>query len=88
MGANPRSDIENNRLPFAAIPHAVYKDRGLIPGDRDLLARLIFYARSKSYCWPSNRTLARDLGVTTRTVKYRLRRLEGVGWVASVMTEK
>ena len=71
-------------LPFAAVPHAAYQERKLRPGDRDLLARLTYYARNKSCCWPGNDRLAVDLGVCRRTVQYRLRALERTGWIACV----
>lgn len=73
-----------NPLPFAAVPHAVFNDRRLKPGDRDLLAALTSYARNKSFCWPSNRKLADHLGVAPRTIQYRLRHLEAAGWITSV----
>lgn len=74
------------RLPFAAIPHAVYADRRLTPGDRDLLAVLTRYALNKPTCWPSNQRLSQDLRVTRRTVQARLRRLEAAGWLVCKQT--
>lgn len=76
------------RFPFAAIPHAVYADRRLTPGDRDLLAVLTRYARNKPTCWPSNQRLSQDLRVTRRTVQARLRRLEAAGWLACKQTSR
>jgi Helix-turn-helix domain len=73
--------IPRGPLPYAAIPHAIVNDTRLIPTDIRLVGVLLGYAKSKSDCWPSVDTLARDLGMCRRTVQLSLRRLKAYGWV-------
>lgn len=76
----PRLAGASKVRPFDPIPRDLRNDRRLTDGDVRLAAALIGYARNKADCWPSNARLASELGVTPRTIRNRLRRLEGAEW--------
>jgi hypothetical protein len=46
-----------------------------------LLALLLRYARDKAECWPSNKLLGDELGLTARSVQTALGNLEQAGWI-------
>ena len=83
QGVPDHSTRPTNRPGFAAVPHDLTDDRRLTPIDKVLILVLLRYARSKSYCWPSVRTLAEDIDRSIRTVQYALKRLAEAGWIAS-----
>lgn len=68
---------------WAKIPHEIAVDSRLKGCDFRVLARLAYHARDSGVCWPSVATLARDLGLGRRTVQIALKRLQGLGYVAS-----
>lgn len=53
----------------------VTKDNTISDGAARLYCLLDDYAREKGECWPSQRTLARELDCTIRLVQYRLAEL-------------
>lgn len=68
---------------WAKIPHEIALDSRLKGCDFRVLARLAYHARDSGVCWPSVATLARDLDLGRRTVQIALKRLQGLGYVAS-----
>jgi hypothetical protein len=78
--ADPRAE-RRAFAPFAALPHDIAADPRLSPTDVRVLLALLFYARSKAACWPSDRSLAVRIGRSVGTVQRSLRRLEALGLV-------
>lgn len=74
------------RRPFASLPHDVAADPRLTPTDVAVLVALLFWARSKDHCWPSDRSIGLRIGRSPRTVQRRLRHLETVGLVERIET--
>jgi hypothetical protein len=76
------------QLPFAALPHQLRKDPRL-KGNRTaivLAAALLEYAPgSKPSCYPTNATLASDLGCSESTVRAALAALRAAGWIRVVL---
>lgn len=77
---------EPTRRPFASVPHDVAADPRLTPTDVAVLVALLFWARSKDHCWPSDRSIGLRIGRSARTVQRRLRHLETVGLVERIET--
>ena len=69
-------------LVFALVPTDLIVDRTLHPVDKLVAAVLISRAGSAYQVWPCNRTIAREVGCSPRTVQLALARLESVGWIA------
>jgi hypothetical protein len=67
--------------PFAALPHDIAADPRLSPTDVRVLLALLYWARSKPVCWPSDRSIALRIGRSVGTVQRSLRRLEAFGLV-------
>jgi hypothetical protein len=63
------------------IPASLLDDRRLSARDRDSLMRLIALAHNSAQCDYDERALAQKLGVTTRTLRKRLARLESFGYI-------
>ena len=69
-------------IGFSAVPHSITSDLRLKAVDIRLVAvPLLRYSRAKATCYPCNATLARDIGMSVRTVQYALARLIAAGWV-------
>jgi hypothetical protein len=64
--------------PFAALPHDIAADPRLSPTDVRVLLALLFWARSKAVCWPSDRSIALRIGRSSGTVQRALRHLEAL----------
>lgn len=67
--------------PYAKLPHDLAADPRLLPIDVRLLLALVFFARDKDHCWPSDKTLGERIGRARPTVQRRLRHLEALGLV-------
>jgi hypothetical protein len=83
-GSTVASFCTPGKVPFfSMLPHDLRKDPDLKGHDKAILlaAALLEYARKKASCWPSNRTLAEDLGCCVRTVQLALRALQAAGWI-------
>lgn len=48
---------------------------------RDVLRAIYRHLGGKLHCWPSQATLAEELGLSTRTVGRQLKQLEEAGWI-------
>ena len=68
--------------PYAKLPHDLAADPRLLPIDVRLLLALVFFARDKDHCWPSDATLGARIGRARATVQRRLRHLDGLGLIA------
>jgi hypothetical protein len=69
------------RRAFAALPHDLAGDPRLSPTDKAVLLALLFWARDKDHCWPSNTSIAARIGRGVDTVQRRLAHLEDLGIV-------
>lgn len=59
-------------------------DARIPDGSKLLFSRLMEYHNTKTkLCFPSQQRLASDLGVDERTIRYRLKPLKRVGYVAA-----
>ncbi|MBV8382987.1 MAG: helix-turn-helix domain-containing protein, partial [Planctomycetaceae bacterium] len=59
-------------MPFSALPHELRKS---LKGNQTaivLAATLLEYAKTKAYCYPSNATLAEDMGCCVSTIRNAL----------------
>jgi DNA-binding transcriptional MocR family regulator len=67
--------------PFACLPYHI----GLAPQLEAIEVRIILsllrYAKDKDVCWPSDRTIGRDVQRSRSTVQRHLRRLEETGYI-------
>ncbi|MFK0571037.1 helix-turn-helix domain-containing protein [Endozoicomonas sp.] len=55
----------------------------LTPAQRLMLVMLSSYANEDGYCWPSQATLARDVGITRQNANIQLKFLESLGYITS-----
>jgi len=64
-------------------PDIVGRDRslGLTDGQKRLYERLVRYAGRDGHCWPSQPTIAAELGKVERQVRYDLVKLRAVGLI-------
>ena len=79
--SGPAPDV--NPLPFSALPHALRRDPRL-KGNQTaivLAATLLEYARNQPSCYPTNSTLAENMGVCVTTVRNALTALVRAGWI-------
>ncbi len=63
------------------IPNFIFANREISPGAKMLFTLLGSYARAKSYCYPSIKTLSSNLGVAVNTIKAWLNQLAQVGFI-------
>src|SRR3954447_8489703 len=68
---------------FVSIPASLVDDRRIGERDRATLMHLIALADNSARCDLDEHALARELGVTTRTLRKRLARLGGLGYVVN-----
>jgi DNA-binding transcriptional ArsR family regulator len=67
---------------FTQVPNFILKSTKLSAGDKMTFAMLLSYAWRKDFCYPGQRRLAEDLGLTDRSVRTHLKALETVGLLA------
>jgi hypothetical protein len=60
---------------FTAIPNRILRNSGLSLGARMTYAMLLQYAWQDDFCFPAQESLARDLGVTDRSIRTFLKEL-------------
>jgi len=70
------------RRGFARHPHAINVDRRLTPLARNLIDELLYFARDRRQCYPSNCRLATSLDRSETTVKRSLKLLVDSGYIA------
>ena len=73
--------------PYAKLPHDIAADHRLLPIDVRLLLALVFFARDRDTCWPSDNTLGGRIARSRPTVQRRLRHLEALGLIAREKTD-
>src|SRR4051794_26017380 len=86
--ANPTTGARASARPFAKLPHDLAGDPRLLPIDVRLLLALVYFARDKPTCWPSDRTLGERIGRARATVQRRLRHLEKLGLLVREKTDQ
>lgn len=64
---------------FTQVPNFLLKSRHLSAGDKLAYAMLLSYAWQKDSCFPGQETLAKDLGLSDRSVRTHLKSLERRG---------
>lgn len=67
---------------FTQVPNFLLRSKKLSSGDKMTFAMLLSYAWQNDYCFPGQERLARDLGLTDRSVRTHLKSLEGHGVLA------
>jgi hypothetical protein len=67
---------------FTQVPNHVLVSNKLSPGSKLAYAMLLKYAWQNDYCFPGQERLARDMGVTDRSVRTYLQELEKQQFVA------
>ncbi|RKZ84513.1 MAG: hypothetical protein DRQ39_08255 [Gammaproteobacteria bacterium] len=68
-------------VPFAQIPHDLIRDKNVDPYAVRVYAELMARANSESRSWPSQRRVAKDLGMSRTKVMGALNSLEAEGWI-------
>src|SRR6266446_6526263 len=66
---------------FTQVPNFLLKSDKLSAGDKLAFAMLLSYAWQNDYCFPGQERLAKDMGVTDRSVRTYLQELEGEKFV-------
>jgi DNA-binding transcriptional ArsR family regulator len=64
---------------FTQVPNFLLRSPRLSPGDKLSFAMLLSYAWHNDSCFPGQQTLAKDLGLTDRSVRTHLKSLEAHG---------
>ena len=77
----PRGAQYHTGVPFAALPHDIAADPRLTPTDLRVLATLLFYARQRTICYPSDDAIAARVHRHPGTVRRSLKRLEDIGYL-------
>ena len=77
----PRGTHYHTGVPFAALPHDIAADPRLTPTDLRVLATLLFYARQRTICYPSDDAIAARVHRHPGTVRRSLKRLEDIGYL-------
>ncbi len=68
-------------VPFAQIPHDLITDTDLSPYAVRVYCYLVRRANDEARAWPSVRRVARETGMTDKTVRRAITALENSGWV-------
>ena len=67
---------------FTQVPNHILDNGKLSPGAKLTYAMLLKYAWQNDYCFPGQETLAKDMGVSDRSVRTYLQELEKADFVA------
>jgi hypothetical protein len=81
-GSAPARRAAGAPRPYGALPHDLSADPRLSPTDVRVAAALLYWARSKADCWPSDHSISTRVGRSAGTVQRSLRSLEDAGWIA------
>lgn len=76
--------VENEmlRAGFAAVPYLVLRDTRLSVGARLSYAVLLMYAWQEGSCFPGQKRMAVDLGITDRHLRRFLSELRDLGYIS------
>ena len=66
---------------FTQVPNHVLRSGDITPGGKLAYAMLLSYAWQNDYCFPGQERLAKDMGVTDRSVRTYLQELETKGFL-------
>ena len=61
---------------FTQVPNALLRHKSISPGAKLAYTMLLSYAWQNDSCFPGQETLAKDMGVTSRSVRTYLKELE------------
>jgi biotin operon repressor len=67
---------------FTQVPNFLLKSARLSAGDKLAFAMLLSYAWQNDYCFPGQERLAKDMGLSDRSVRTHLKSLEANGLLA------
>jgi DNA-binding MarR family transcriptional regulator len=67
---------------FTMVPNFILKSTKLSAGDKMTFAMLLSYAWQRDFCYPGQKRLGEDLGLTDRSVRTHLKSLEAIGLLA------
>jgi biotin operon repressor len=67
---------------FTQVPNFLLKSKTLSAGDKMTFAMLLSYAWQNDYCFPGQERLAKDLGLSDRSVRTHLKSLQAQGLLA------
>lgn len=73
---------------YIKIPAVVYQEYRLPPLSRLVYGLVLALSAREGYCWTSNATVAKMLGVTPDTVSRAVRRLDDLGYIRTVYSGK
>ena len=81
--SRPRTNqgINQDRPPFAMVPHDIAADPRLSAIDLRVLAALLYYARQDPSCRPSDASLGERVHKHPSTIRRSLHRLEELGYI-------
>jgi DNA-binding MarR family transcriptional regulator len=82
----PSEKNTTTREPFAALPHAIAGRPDITPTEKAVLLALLFWAKAKAICWPSDASIGARIGRSVGTVQRALRRLEVLGLIVRQKT--
>jgi len=74
-------------MPFAALPHDIAGRPDVSPLGKTVLLALLFWARGKDHCWPSDASIGARVCRSVATVQRTLRQLESLGLVIREKTD-
>lgn len=66
-------------MGFTQVPNFLLKSKKLSSGDKLAFAMLLSYAWQNDFCFPGQTRLAKDMGLTERSVRTHLKSLESHG---------
>jgi hypothetical protein len=66
---------------FTQVPNHVLRSGDITPGGKLAYAMLLSYAWQNDFCFPGQERLAKDMGVTDRSVRTYLQELEKKGFL-------
>jgi DNA-binding MarR family transcriptional regulator len=82
----PSEKTTTTREPFAALPHSIAGRPDITPTEKAVLLALLFWAKAKAICWPSDASIGARIGRSVGTVQRALRRLEALGLIVRQKT--
>lgn len=66
---------------FTQVPNHILRSGNITPGGKLAYAMLLSYAWQNDFCFPGQERLAKDMGVTDRSVRTYLQELETKGFL-------
>ena len=85
MSENKRTVIDRRSVPFVMVTRKVIEDETLKASDKSLYAALCMYAdNDTAECFPSRETLWKKAGISDKTFRNSLEKLEERGYIKVV----